>query len=119
VALLAMGLDRYNSLREEQKEYRRVLEAKLQEIATECGQRVLSILNPVSVAMTLDDLDATEIGSRLYNARVTGPRAISLGAYGSCIDNYPYSYIVMNAALGTSREHVEKATTKLYKELQS
>lgn len=119
VALLALGLDGYRSLREEQKENRRLLESKLVEIASNCGQRVLSVDNPVSVAMTLDRLDAAEIGSRLYHARVTGPRAVPAGAYGSCIDNYPHPYIVMNAAIGASKKHVEKATTKLYKEVQS
>jgi hypothetical protein len=64
----------------------------------------------------MDGLDVREIGARLYNARVTGPRAIEKGGPGSSIDNYPHSYIVMNAAIGSSKNDVETATTKLYKE---
>jgi hypothetical protein len=88
------------------------------EIAEDAGQRVLEVSNPVSVAFTLDGLDANDIGARLYNARVTGPRTIEKGHYGSCIDDYPHSYIVMNAAIGCSRKDVEKATTKFYKEVR-
>jgi O-phospho-L-seryl-tRNASec:L-selenocysteinyl-tRNA synthase len=72
--------------------------------------------NPVAFAITMDNLDVNEIGARLYNARVTGPRAIKKGNYGSSTDNYPHSYIVMNAAIGVRKEDVVIATTKLLKE---
>jgi O-phospho-L-seryl-tRNASec:L-selenocysteinyl-tRNA synthase len=104
-------------LRAEQIENRLTLESKLTEIAESIGQRVLDIENPVASAMTLDGLDAEALGGRLYNARVTGPRAVPKGAFGSCIDNYPYSYLVMNAAIGASKDDIEKATTKLFKEV--
>jgi hypothetical protein len=44
---------------------------------------------------------------------------VKAGDYGSCIDNYPHSYIVMNAAIGATENDIEKATTKLYKEASS
>jgi O-phospho-L-seryl-tRNASec:L-selenocysteinyl-tRNA synthase len=118
-ALLVIGHDRYRQFRKEQVENRALLEDRLKSVAEGIGQRVLSVRNPVSCAITLDGLDATEVGSRLYNLRVTGPRAIRNGEYGSSIDGYPHSYLVMNAAIGTSRKDVEEATTKLNRALDS
>lgn len=118
-ALLSLGKERYQGLRKEQRENRAYLEKRLREFAEGINQRVLDIDNPVAVALTLDNMDATQIGARLYNARVTGPRTVEKGAYGSCIDEYPHSYIVMNAAIGSSQNDVEKATTKFYKEVRS
>jgi O-phospho-L-seryl-tRNASec:L-selenocysteinyl-tRNA synthase len=115
-ALLALGLDNYKNLQREQSENRKLLDDQLNEIAEKLGQRVLSVRNPIACALTMDGLDVKDIGARLYNARVTGPRAVEKGAYGSSIDNYPYSYLVMNAAIGATKNDVETATTKLYKE---
>lgn len=115
-ALLALGLDNYKDLQRQQSENLKLLHEKMNEIAEKLGQRVLSVWNPVACALTMDGLDVKEIGARLYNARVTGPRAVEKGAYGSSSDNYPHSYLVMNAAIGASRNDVETATTKLYKE---
>jgi len=61
----------------------------------------------------MDGLDVREVGARLYNARVTGPRAVKKGDYGSSTESYPHSYIVMNAAIGVRKEDVDTATTKL------
>ncbi|NHI82972.1 MAG: O-phosphoseryl-tRNA(Sec) selenium transferase [Candidatus Thorarchaeota archaeon] len=117
-SLLSLGFSRYKALQEEQKANKKYLECRLDEIAEEVSQRVLSVENPVALAMTMDGLDVREIGGRLYNMRVTGPRAVEMGAYGSCIDDYPHSYIVMNSAIGATKSDVEKATTKLYKEVK-
>lgn len=116
-ALLALGRERYTNLRAEQLENKGNLDSKLNEIADSIGQRVLAVENPVASAMTLDGLDAKALGGRLYNLRVTGPRAVPKGAFGSCIDDYPYSYLVMNAAIGASKGDIETATTKLFKEV--
>jgi O-phospho-L-seryl-tRNASec:L-selenocysteinyl-tRNA synthase len=116
-ALLALGRERYKALRVEQLENKLNLDTRLNEIAESIGQRVLKVDNPVASAMTLDGLDAKDLGGRLYNLRVTGPRAVPKGAFGSCIDDYPHSYLVMNAAIGASRSDVENATTKLFKEV--
>ncbi|MHA2140868.1 MAG: O-phosphoseryl-tRNA(Sec) selenium transferase [Candidatus Thorarchaeota archaeon] len=116
-ALLAIGRDRYTVLRDEQMKNKLALEKKLNEIAEVIDQRILAVENPVASAMTLNGLDANEVGGRLYNLRVTGPRAVAKGEFGSCIDDYPHSYIVMNAAIGSSKDDIEKATTKLFKEV--
>ncbi len=115
-ALLALGLERYNLLREEQIRHRSMLYENMIEIAEKLKQRILEVQNPIAIAMTIDGMDAGTLGGRLYKRRVTGPRAINAGDYGSCIDNYPHSYIVMNAAIGASENDIIKATTKLYKE---
>jgi O-phospho-L-seryl-tRNASec:L-selenocysteinyl-tRNA synthase len=115
-ALLAIGLDTYRDLQKEQLENKSLLEKLMNEIAEKLGQRVLSVWNPVACAMTLDGLNVREIGARLYNARVTGPRTVERNGLGSSVENYLHNYIVMNAAIGASKNDVETATTKLYKE---
>jgi O-phospho-L-seryl-tRNASec:L-selenocysteinyl-tRNA synthase len=115
-ALLALGLNGYERLREEQVRNRSMLYEQMTEIAKKLKQRILDVLNPIAIAMTIDGIDAGSLGGRLYNRRVTGPRAINAGDYGSCIENYPHSYIVMNAAIGATEKDLENATTKLYKE---
>jgi O-phospho-L-seryl-tRNASec:L-selenocysteinyl-tRNA synthase len=117
LALLLLGKSGYQDLRTEQKENHTYLMKRMTEIAGEVGQRVLDIENEVACAMTLDNLEANVIGAHLYNLRVTGPRTITKGQYGSCIDDYPHDYIVMNAAIGARKSDVLGATTKLYKEL--
>ncbi|MHA2149334.1 MAG: O-phosphoseryl-tRNA(Sec) selenium transferase [Candidatus Thorarchaeota archaeon] len=118
-ALLALGLDNYKDLQRQQTENKELLREKLNEIADKIGQRVLSVWNPVACAITMDELDVKEIGAKLYNARVTGPRAVEKGAYGSSYDNYHHSYLVMNAAIGASKNDIEAATTKLDKEVSN
>ncbi len=118
-ALLAHGLNGYEELRAQQIENKILLEKRTTEIASNLKQRILDVDNEIAVAMTLEGIDANDLGGRLYNRRVTGPRAIEAGGYGSCIDGYPHSYIVMNAAIGASKKDVENATTKLYKEASS
>ena len=94
-------------------ENKELLEKRLSEIADKLGQRLLSVWNPVACALTMDGLDVKEIGARLYNARVTGPRAVARGEFGSSSDDYPHSYLVMNAAIGASKTDIETATAKL------
>jgi O-phospho-L-seryl-tRNASec:L-selenocysteinyl-tRNA synthase len=118
-ALLVIGLEGYNQLRKEQVANRALLEDRLRETAGAIGQRVLSVDNPVSCAMTLDGIDVEEVGAKLYTLRVTGPRAVTKGVYGSCIENYPHSYLVMNAAIGAKQKDVEEATSKLNRALGS
>ena len=115
-ALLALGHEKYKELQKQQLENLALLKDNLLNIAEKINQRVLDVKNPVAFAITMDGLDVHEIGARLYNARVTGPRAVKKGEYGSSTDSYPHSYIVMNAAIGVRKEDVETATTKLLKE---
>jgi O-phospho-L-seryl-tRNASec:L-selenocysteinyl-tRNA synthase len=118
-ALLALGLENYKDLQRQQTENLKLLRERMGEIADKLGQRLLSVWNPVAYALTMDGLDVKEIGARLYNARVTGPRAVEKGEYGSSSDNYPHSYLVMNAAIGASKNDVEAATAKLDKEVSN
>jgi O-phospho-L-seryl-tRNASec:L-selenocysteinyl-tRNA synthase len=115
-ALLSLGHEKYKELQQQQIENLSLLKDNLLDIAEKLNQRVLDVKNPVAFAITMDDLDAHEIGARLYNDRVTGPRAVERGEYGSSIDNYPHSYIVMNAAIGSRKRDIKTATAKLYKE---
>lgn len=115
-ALLALGHEKYKELQQQQLENLALLKDNLLNIAEKINQRVLDVKNPVAVAITMDGLDVSEVGARLYNARVTGPRAVKKGDYGSSTDSYPHSYIVMNAAIGVRKEDIEIATTKLHKE---
>ncbi|MBN2229610.1 MAG: O-phosphoseryl-tRNA(Sec) selenium transferase [Candidatus Thorarchaeota archaeon] len=115
-ALLALGLERYKELQGQQIINHAFLKEKMQDIANKLGQRVLEVENHIAVAITMDGLNVRDIGARLYNARVTGPRAVEKGAFGSSVDDYPHSYFVMNAAIGASHGDVETATTKFYKE---
>lgn len=118
-AMLLIGLERYNQLREDQMNNLSFLKEQLESIAEKTKQRILDVENPVAYALTLDGLNVSEVGAKLYNHRVTGPRAVMSGDKGSCIDDYPHSYIVMNAAIGARKEDIEKATIKLYKVLCS
>ncbi len=119
VALLMTGQKRYEELRRQQLEYKVYLESKMQEIADSINERVLGVSNPVACAITMDGFNVRSVGARLYNLRVTGPRAIEKGGFGSSIDDYPHSYLVMNAAIGARKIDVEQATIKLYKEFNS
>jgi O-phospho-L-seryl-tRNASec:L-selenocysteinyl-tRNA synthase len=117
LALLLLGKSGYQKLRSEQRENHSYLVNRMKEIADKTGQRLLNVDNEVACAMTLDNLDTNVIGAHLYNLRVTGPRTVARGQFGSCIDDYPHDYIVMNAAIGSRKTDVLGATTKLYKEL--
>lgn len=112
-ALLALGHEKYKELQQQQLENLALLKERLLDIAEKINQRVLDVKNPVAFAITMDGLDVREVGARLYNARVTGPRAVKKGDYGSSTESYPHSYIVMNAAIGVRKEDVDTATTKL------
>jgi O-phospho-L-seryl-tRNASec:L-selenocysteinyl-tRNA synthase len=112
-ALLALGQDNYKELQSQQLENKELLQKRLSEIAEKLDQRILSVWNPVACAITMDGFDVKEVGARLYNARVTGPRAVAKGEFGSSTDNYPHSYIVMNAAIGATKIDIEAATAKL------
>ncbi len=117
-ALLLLGQQGYERLRMEQSENRQYLETRMREIADTVSERLLVVENPVACAMTLDTSTARRLGPHLYSLRVTGPRVVPEGAFGACIDCYPYSYVVVNAAIGARRQDVKVATTKLFKEIK-
>jgi O-phospho-L-seryl-tRNASec:L-selenocysteinyl-tRNA synthase len=117
-AILALGIKKYESLRDEQEKNREYLEENLKKIAEEYGERVLNVYNPIACAMSLTNRDPAKVGGALYNLRVTGPRALGPTSYGSCCKKYHTAYITMNAAIGTRKEDIEKALQKLEETLK-
>ena len=121
ISMLSLGLNGYQNLIDEQKKNRELLEKRLKETAKKINEKILEIFNPVAVAISLEKLKKEQLsalGGALYNLRVTGPRVYNPkeNNFGTCCDNYPVPYIVMNAAIGakstdilTAIERFEKA----------
>lgn len=118
-AILSIGTQRYEKMRDAQELNRALLNQLLEEIAEKRDERLLKIENPIACAMTLDHWDAKKIGGILYELRVTGPRAYQKGEIqGACYDNYPHSYLCLNAAIGSSELDVREAVERLEKAFQ-
>ncbi|MHA1683611.1 MAG: O-phosphoseryl-tRNA(Sec) selenium transferase [Promethearchaeota archaeon] len=111
-SVLTLGLTGYKTLMAEQVENRKFLEVNVRKIAERIGQRLLETHNPVAIAMTLHDIPR-DIGGKLYNLRVTGPRCVYPGDFGSCIDSYPSPYLTLNAGIGARRTDFVKLVRKL------
>jgi O-phospho-L-seryl-tRNASec:L-selenocysteinyl-tRNA synthase len=123
VSLLSMGKNGYQKYIQDQISNKSLLDVELYNLAISINERVLNVHNPIASAMTLNNLNEKQIeslGGYLYNLRVTGPRVINSlkGDEGSCYDNYPDPYIVMNAAIGATKEDIEGAINQLRKGLQ-
>ncbi len=112
-AILSMGLEGYEKLRNQQEENRKFLESSLKEVAERHSQRILHVYNPVSVAMTLEGRDAKKIGKALYTARVNGARALEKTDYGVCCPQYISSYINFDASIGMQKNEIILATERL------
>ena len=120
ISMLSLGKKGYEKLIKDQQENRKFLEEKLNTLANKINERVMDIFNPVAVSMTLNHLKKDKLyalGGALYNLRVTGPRVYdpSQKEFGTCAEGYPTPYIVMNAAIGSKREHIEIAVERLEK----
>ncbi|TFF97510.1 MAG: O-phosphoseryl-tRNA(Sec) selenium transferase [Promethearchaeota archaeon] len=120
ISMLSMGVNGYNELIEEQKSNHKLLEELLTDFADKIDERVMNIFNPVATAMTLKNIKKKQLyqlGGALYNLRVTGPRVYNPDekSFGTCIDNYPTPYIVMNAAIGASSTDIKTAVSRLEK----
>ena len=120
ISMLALGINGYQKLLEDQKKNRELLEERMKNLAEKMGERVLKVFNPVAVAMSLEKLkkdQLTALGGALYNLRVTGPRVFdpSEKRFGTCCDEYSTPYIVMNAAIGASSKDITSATERLEK----
>jgi len=112
-AILALGINGYEKLRDEQEKVRRYLDEHLAETASKIGQRVLKVNNPVAAAMTLNKLDAKKVGGALFNLRVTGPRALAPTDFGTCCKEYHTAYLTINAAIGSTLRDVDLALARL------
>lgn len=120
ISMLSLGIKGYKQLLSEQKQNRKLLGQKLQNLAKKLDERVLKIFNPVAVAMSLNNLEAehlTALGGALYNLRVTGPRVYNprQNVFGSCSEDYIHPYIVMNAAIGAKSKDIIQAVERLEK----
>ncbi|MFX1256609.1 MAG: O-phosphoseryl-tRNA(Sec) selenium transferase [Promethearchaeota archaeon] len=120
ISMLSLGINGYNNLINEQKKNRELLEEKLMNIAENINERVLNVFNPVAVALSLKNLKKEQLfalGGALYNLRVTGPRVYdpTENTFGTCCDNYPTPYIVMNAAIGAQSKDIDLAVERLKK----
>ncbi|MHA1343983.1 MAG: O-phosphoseryl-tRNA(Sec) selenium transferase [Promethearchaeota archaeon] len=120
ISMLSLGVKGYQKLIEEQQKNRKILEERLTEIADKIGERVLQIFNPVAVAISLNTLEKEQIfslGGALYNLRVTGPRVYdpSRNKFGTCCDNYPIPYLIMNAAIGATPNDIISAIERFEK----
>lgn len=120
VAMLSLGRQGYQDLLHQQQKNRQLLEEKLEQFSERIDERILDVFNPVAVAMTLNHLPEEKLyalGGALYNLRVTGPRVYNPDekVFGVCCDDYPYPYIVMNAAIGSRESDILLAVERLEK----
>ncbi len=119
-AMLSMGLEGYDALISKQKLMRMLLDERLRELATKCGERILDVFNPIAAAMTLGlsrKKTPKDLGGALYQLRVTGPRVVDPreNSWGACVEGYPTPYLTMNAAIGAKENDVESAINALNK----
>ncbi|MHA1276012.1 MAG: O-phosphoseryl-tRNA(Sec) selenium transferase [Candidatus Helarchaeota archaeon] len=113
-ALLALGIDGYEKLRDAQEKNRAILGELLRELAEKHGERLLNVENPIACAMTLTHREPNQVGGALYELRVTGPHAYTKGGkWGACYDNYPNNYLCLNAAIGVVEADIRTAIERL------
>jgi len=122
ISMLSLGISGYQKLLNEQQSNRLLLEDKLKNVAESIGERVLNVFNPVAVALSLKNLKPDKLkalGGALYNLRVTGPRVYNPleDKFGTCCEDYPTPYIVMNSAIGVKEKDIIKAVENLQKAL--
>ena len=118
--MLSLGISGYEKLMIMQQKNHQLLQQKMRETAEKLGERLLDIFNPVAIVMSLTELGKDQLyalGGALYNLRVTGPRVYdpNQSRFGTCCDNYPTPYIVMNAAIGATKDDILKAVERLEK----
>ena len=115
-AILSLGIQGYEKLRDIQEKNRTLLETLLIEFAEAYDERILAVDNPIASAITLNRHNPQKIGGILYELRVTGPHAYEKGsAWGACHSNYPNNYLCLNAAIGTTESDVKEAVARLEK----
>ncbi|MFX1313079.1 MAG: O-phosphoseryl-tRNA(Sec) selenium transferase [Promethearchaeota archaeon] len=120
ISALSLGISGYQKLIIEQQKNHILLEERLNEVAERINERILDIFNPVAVALSLKNLKEEQLyalGGALYNLRVTGPRVYNPKhkAFGTCCENYPTPYIIMNAAIGAKTKDIISAIERFEK----
>jgi O-phospho-L-seryl-tRNASec:L-selenocysteinyl-tRNA synthase len=112
-AILSIGTEGYEKLRNQQEQNRKFLESSFKEVAERHSQRILNVRNPISVAMTLKGRNAKKIGKALYTARVNGARALEKNDFGVCCPQYVSSYINFDAGIGIQKGDIILAAERL------
>lgn len=137
ITLLTLGVCGYKKYLSERKEIYSFLAEQLKSLASAHGERLLHTPhNPISLAMSLDGLQAnsdkavTQLGSMLFTRQVSGARVISLGkeqtvsghtfrGFMSHSESYPCPYLNAASAVGITREDVTVCIKRLDKCLKT
>ncbi|KAI4900144.1 hypothetical protein NFI96_023873 [Prochilodus magdalenae] len=137
ITLLTLGASGYKKLLSERKELYTHLAQELKALAERHGERLLHTPhNPISLAMSLDGLQArcdkavTQLGSMLFTRQVSGARVVPLGmeqtvsghafrGFMSHSDAYPCPYLNAASAIGITKNDVELSIKRLDKCLKS
>ena len=132
ITLLSMGEKTWTRLLDERESLYAYMRAELEKVAAEEGERVLAFSkNPISMAMTLTCASSvgaspTMFGSMLFSRCVSGTRVIAPGetqtvggiefrGFGASHSAYPTTYFTAAAAIGTTRDDVDRFTSVLRK----
>lgn len=140
ITLLNIGKKGYKKLLEERKNMFLYLNESLQKVATDFGEKILSVPgNCLSVALTLSQIDSldkshlSEIGSMLFSKFVMGARLVTPGDtkiiggfefknWGSHTDEQFVPYLTASAAIGVQKsdidtfiKHLRQVLTKFQK----
>uniref|UniRef100_A0A3B5AA50 O-phosphoseryl-tRNA(Sec) selenium transferase n=1 Tax=Stegastes partitus TaxID=144197 RepID=A0A3B5AA50_9TELE len=137
ITLLTLGASGYKKYLSERKEIYSFLAQELKSLASAHGERLLHTPhNPISLAMSLDGLQAesdkavTQLGSMLFTRQVSGARVIPLGkeqtigghtfrGFMSHSESYPSPYLNAASAVGITREDVTLCMKRLDKCLKT
>uniref|UniRef100_A0A3P9HTK8 O-phosphoseryl-tRNA(Sec) selenium transferase n=1 Tax=Oryzias latipes TaxID=8090 RepID=A0A3P9HTK8_ORYLA len=137
ITLLTTGANGYKKYLSERKEIYSILAEELKRLASAHGERLLHTPhNPISLAMSLDGLQATsdkavtQLGSMLFTRQVSGARVIPLGkeqtingytfrGFMSHSKSYPCPYLNAASAIGITREDVALCIKRLDKSLKA
>uniref|UniRef100_A0A4W5Q3D7 O-phosphoseryl-tRNA(Sec) selenium transferase n=1 Tax=Hucho hucho TaxID=62062 RepID=A0A4W5Q3D7_9TELE len=137
ITLLTLGASGYRKLLAERKEMYTYLAQDLKSLAEAHGERLLHTPhNPISLAMSLDGLQAqsdkavTQLGSMLFTRQVSGARVVALGndqmvsghmfcGFMSHSEAYPSPYLNASSAVGITRNDVTLCIRRLDKCLKS
>lgn len=137
ITLLTLGVCGYKKYLSERKEIYSFLAEQLKSLASAHGERLLHTPhNPISLAMSLDGLQAnsdkavTQLGSMLFTRQVSGARVIPLGkeqtvsghtfrGFMSHSESYPCPYLNAASSVGITREDVTVCIKRLDKCLKT
>ncbi|KAM4564900.1 O-phosphoseryl-tRNA(Sec) selenium transferase isoform 2-T5 [Fundulus diaphanus] len=137
ITLLTLGANGYKKYLSERKEIYSFLAEELKSLASAHGERLLHTPhNPISLAMSLDGLQAsssqavTQLGSMLFTRQVSGARVIALGkeqiisghtfrGFMSHSESYPCPYLNAASAVGITRGDVTLCMKRLDKCLKA